>query len=137
MAFTARCVFRYPASMDSGLYVLVSVAAITVRVVVYLLRQKEDRERNQHNERNQEPDDPELERLIQEKELGGAAGDDQASAGPYRSPGKARPIPTRSTGPITDEAAPRRCARCDMRVSPGEEHCASCVKTLARKARAR
>ena len=134
---TARRVFRYPAPMDSGLYVLVSLTGLTVRVVVYLIRQKEAKEAKERDERDHERDDPELERLIREKELGGAAGDDKASAGPYRSAGRVRQRPPRSTGPVTDEAPPRRCARCDMRVSPDEEHCASCVKTLAKKSRTR
>ena len=70
--------------MDSGLYVLLGIIVPLVRVGFYMMSQNDANRRDATLEHNEEEDDPELERLIREKEEGGSTEDNPGGAGPYR-----------------------------------------------------
>jgi hypothetical protein len=120
--------------MDSGLYVVLAIVIPVIRIGLYMARSS-DRNRPPAGFAHSDDDaDEELARVIREKEQNGSTGEDQGDAAPYRASGARRPRRAPSTEPVADEVVPR-CSRCDMRVSPGEDVCASCARVIARRRR--
>ena len=114
--------------MDSGLYVILGVIVPLVRVGFYMMRQSDANQRARTYEHHDDEDDPELDRLIREKEGGGSTENNPGDVGPYRGAApRPRREPKGSTGPVVDEVVVR-CTRCDMRVSVGDTLCASCLR---------